>query len=184
MTTATPGTKAARHARIRELLAARSIRSQHELAELLAAEGFLVTQATLSRDLEEIGAVRLRSVDGGFVYVVPSTEPPAASAAGRLARLAAELLISAEPSGNLVVVRTPPGGAHLLASAMDQAGLPDLLGTVAGDDTVLCVVRRPDGGAALARRLLDLAQRRGALTRARKRSASPHAGAEHEGEIR
>lgn len=160
MTGQAPPTKAARQARIRELLASRTVRSQHELADLLAAEGFLVTQATLSRDLEEIGAVRLRSVDGGFVYAVAGGERPGASGEARLARLAAELLVSAEASANLVVVRTPPGGAHLLASAIDQAGLPELLGTVAGDDTVLCVARRPQGAAALVDRLLGLADRR------------------------
>ena len=168
---AVPVTKAARHARIVELLGKSSVRSQSELASLLAAEGFSVTQATLSRDLDEIGAVRLRGAAGGFVYVVPrdgeetvsrpsSDRFEAASAAhARLIRMATELLVSVQASGNLVVARTPPGGAHLLAGAIDHADLTSIIGTVAGDDTVLCVCRDVDGGADVARQLLSLADR-------------------------
>jgi transcriptional regulator of arginine metabolism len=166
-----PATKAARHARIVELLSKSAVRSQSELAKLLAAEGFSVTQATLSRDLDEIGAVRLRGAAGGFVYVVPrdgvetvsrpsSDRFEAASAAhGRLIRMATELLVSVQASGNLVVARTPPGGAHWLAGAIDHADLTSIIGTVAGDDTVLCVCRDVDGGADVARQLLSLADR-------------------------
>lgn len=166
-----PATKAARHARIVEMLAKSSVRSQSELAKLLAAEGFSVTQATLSRDLDEIGAVRLRGAAGGFVYVVPRdgeetvTRPSsdrfeAASAAhARLIRMATELLVSVQASGNLVVAHTPPGGAHLLAGAIDHADLSSIIGTVAGDDTVLCVCRDVDGGVDVARQLLSLADR-------------------------
>lgn len=166
-----PATKTARHARIIELLGNSSVRSQSELADLLAAQGLSVTQATLSRDLDEIGAVRLRGAAGGFVYVVPRegeetvSRPPsdrfeAASAAhGRLIRMATELLVSVQASGNLVVARTPPGGAHLLAGAIDHADLTSIIGTVAGDDTVLCVCRDVDGGAEVARQLLSLADR-------------------------
>ncbi len=165
-------TKTARHARIVELLGRGPVRSQSELAELLATEGFSVTQATLSRDLDEIGAVRLRAADGGFVYVVPRdgddavSRPPsdrfeAASAAhARLIRMAAELLVSIRASGNLVVAKTPPGGAHLLAGAIDHADLSTIIGTVAGDDTVLCVCRDLDGGADVAEQLRALAERR------------------------
>jgi len=168
---AAPATKAARHARIIELLSKSSVRSQSELAKLLAAEGFSVTQATLSRDLDEIGAVRLRGAAGGFVYVVPrdgeetvsrpsSDRFEAASAAhARLIRMATELLVSVQASGNLVVARTPPGGAHLLAGAIDHADLSSIIGTVAGDDTVLCVCRDVAGGADVARQLLGLADR-------------------------
>jgi arginine repressor len=248
---ASPGTKAARHARIAGILAHRSapVRSQEELADRLAQIGFRVTQATLSRDLEEIGAVRLRGPDGALVYALPGdlgpgglggpgaepggvgvTEPGggweagsssggaftggraagrgsgarggkgagddggtgagiragggngagAGSGAGRdsvpgggsglfsqlsvepsarLARVAAELLVTAEASGNLVVLRTPAGAAQLLASAIDHAGWPAVLGTVGGDDTVLVIARDPAGGDELARALLRLAER-------------------------
>jgi len=168
----TPLTKASRHARIVELLGRAPVHSQSELVGLLAGEGFSVTQATLSRDLDEIGAVRLRAATGGFVYVVPrdsddavsrpaSDRFEAASAAhARLIRMATELLISVRASGNLVVAKTPPGGAHLLAGAIDHSDLSTIIGTVAGDDTVLCVCRDLDGGTDVAGQLLKLADRR------------------------
>jgi transcriptional regulator of arginine metabolism len=162
---AVPATKAARHARIIELLAHRDVRSQAELADLLADNGFAVTQATLSRDLDELGAVKVRAQDGTLVYA--SSAPSAGGADGaatRLGRLCEELLVSAEASANLVVAKTPPGGAQLLASALDRSAWPAVLGTVAGDDTVLVICRTANGarssGNAVARRLLDLAEGR------------------------
>jgi transcriptional regulator of arginine metabolism len=193
-TNTSPGTKAARHARIASILGQRSapVRSQEELAERLAAFGLKVTQATLSRDLEEIGAVRLRASDGSLVYALPGDELlpgglglPAAEhepdyahpvravhrelssglfsqltiePSARLARVAAELLVTAEASANLVVLRTPAGAAQLLASAIDHAGWPAVLGTVGGDDTVLVIARDPAGGEDLAQALLRLAE--------------------------
>jgi transcriptional regulator of arginine metabolism len=162
---ASPVTKAARHAQITGILAAPGppVRSQDELAERLAALGVHVTQATLSRDLVELGAVRLRGPDGVLVYAMPG-EPGIGSLvdpSARLARVAGELLVTAEASGNLVIVRTPAGAAQLLASAIDHAGWPSILGTVGGDDTVLVISRDPGGGDALARELLRLAERRG-----------------------
>ncbi|HEY7048408.1 MAG TPA: arginine repressor [Jatrophihabitantaceae bacterium] len=156
-------TKAARHARIVSILGERRVRSQAELAAALTAAGVEVTQATLSRDLEELGAVKLRTPDGGVPsYVIPEDGAPL-TARGvddapphRLARLLGELLVSAEASANLVVLRTPPGAAHFLASALDRAGLPEVLGTIAGDDTILVVARDPSGGQALADHLLHL----------------------------
>ena len=110
-----------------------SVRSQSELAALLAAEGIEVTQATLSRDLEELGAVKLRGADGGVgVYVVPEDGSPVRGVSGgteRVSRLLGELLVSTDASGNLAVLRTPPGAAHYLASAIDRAALPDVVGT-------------------------------------------------------
>jgi transcriptional regulator of arginine metabolism len=160
------GTRAARHARIVGILADHPVHSQGELAEALQRSGFAVTQATLSRDLEELGAVKLRTPDGGLpAYVVPEDGAPLTSRSPddapppRLSRLLNELLVSAEASGNLVVLRTPPGAAHFLASALDRAGLPEVIGTIAGDDTILVVARAARGGAALADRLLHLPQR-------------------------
>jgi transcriptional regulator of arginine metabolism len=156
-------TKAGRQARISEMLASTPVRSQSELGRLLAQEGVAVTQATLSRDLEEMGAVKIRRTGVGTVYAVPDEAPGPVLRAlseasdGRVSRLAAELLVSVEASANLVVARTPPGGAQLLASAIDRADLPDVLGTVAGDDTVLLVARDPAGGTALADRLRRMA---------------------------
>jgi transcriptional regulator of arginine metabolism len=155
--------RAARHARIVALLTEHPVRSQGELAELLAAAGAKVTQATLSRDLEELGAVKLRTPDGGQpIYVVPQDGSPLAARQSddapplRLARLLSELLISAEASGNLVVLRTPPGASNFVASALDRASLPQVLGTIAGDDTILVVSRDPLGGTALAAHLIEL----------------------------
>jgi transcriptional regulator of arginine metabolism len=157
--------RAARHDKIVAILASHPVRSQAELAAALEASGMSVTQATLSRDLDELGAVKLRSPDGGLpVYVVPEDgspltarrvddDPPA-----RLARLLGELLVSAEASANLVILRTPPGASNFLASALDRARLPEVLGTVAGDDTILVVARDPLGGAPLAQRFLALAK--------------------------
>ncbi len=197
--TVSPVTKTARHAQIAAILAHADppVRSQEELAERLGQHGVRVTQATLSRDLEELGAVRLRAADGGLVYALPGeaggpgslpgglgyalpgeaggpgslpgglAEAPAAPAgdlppepSGRLARVAAELLVTAEASANLVVLRTPAGAAQFLASVLDHSAWASILGTVAGDDTVLVIARDPAGGADLARALLRLAERR------------------------
>jgi transcriptional regulator of arginine metabolism len=166
VTAAAPSSKAARHARIVALIREVPVRSQAELAELLAAEGFVTTQATLSRDLEELGAVKVRGTDGSApVYVIPeegagplraAEQPPE-----RLRRLLRELLVSAEASGNLVVLRTPPGAAQFLASAFDRSGLPEVMGTIAGDDTIIIVVRDParrsGPGTAFAATLLEWA---------------------------
>jgi transcriptional regulator of arginine metabolism len=171
MTAASPLTKAARHARIVGILARIPVRSQEELAAVLAQDGVQVTQATLSRDLEELGAVRLRGPEGGLVYALsrsadlpgglPAPWPGGtAEASARLARIAADLLISAEASANLVVLRTPAGAAQFFASALDHANWPSILGTVAGDDTVLVVTRDPAGGSEVAAQLLRLAERR------------------------
>jgi transcriptional regulator of arginine metabolism len=201
VTAVSPVTKAARHAQIAGILEQNPVRSQEELAESLARRGVRVTQTTLSRDLVELGAVRLRRPDGALVYALPdspggpgsqpgplpgiepqdgpasavpdstgpdSTGPartgPASTGpdglAGRLARAAAELLVSAEASANLVVLRTPAGAAQYFASVLDHARWSSILGTVAGDDTVLVIARDPAGGADLAAALLRLAERR------------------------
>jgi transcriptional regulator of arginine metabolism len=156
-----PLTKVARQARIVEMVSRMRVRSQTELARLLAAEGVAVTQGTLSRDLEELGAVKVRASEGGAgVYVMfdPATgHDPVRQLSElvhpRLSRLLGELLVGADASANLAVLRTPPGGAHFLASAIDRGGLPEVVGTVAGDDTVLVVTRDAAGGGALADKL-------------------------------
>lgn len=143
--TAVALTKSARHERIIALIRERQIRAQSELADLLAAEGIQVTQATLSRDLEELGAVKVRTADGPSSYLIPEDGNPALrrseAPTARLQRLLRELLTGADYSGNLVVLRTPPGAAQFLASALDRSGLPDVVGTIAGDDTILVVAR-------------------------------------------
>ena len=140
-----PSTKIARQARIVELLQTRRVRSQAELAQYLTDDGMKVTQATLSRDLVEIGA--------DLIYAVPNY--PARRGGGaapdaRMISLFKELLITAEGSGNITVLRTPPGAAQFLASSIDQSGLEAILGTIAGDDTVMVISRDPAGGQELA----------------------------------
>jgi transcriptional regulator of arginine metabolism len=160
-----PLTKSARQQRIVDLLATSEVRSQTELAELLHASGVTVTQATLSRDLVELVAVKVRSPSGQLVYAVPGEggdrrpvlAHESAASETRLARLCAELLVSADASANLVVLRTPPGAAQFLASALDKAELASVLGTIAGDDTVLVISREADGGDDLVQRFLALA---------------------------
>jgi len=161
-----PTTKNARQQRIVDLVTHQAVHSQTELAARLADDGVHVTQATLSRDLLELEALKVRAPDGALVYAVPGeggdrrVAPPGetVAAAQRLARLCGELLVSAEAVGHLVVLRTPPGAAPFLASAFDRAELGHILGTIAGDDTVLVIGRDPDGGDALARRILALAE--------------------------
>jgi transcriptional regulator of arginine metabolism len=147
-------TRVGRQARIVAILSSAEVRSQSELAALLAADGIETTQATLSRDLEELGAVKLRGADGGVgVYVVPEDGSPVRGVSGgtaRLSRLLGELLVSTDASANLAVLRTPPGGADYLASAIDRAALPYVVGTIAGDDTVFVAARDPMTGAELA----------------------------------
>jgi len=156
-------TRTARQGRIVELVSQRAIRSQSELAKTLAMEGIDVTQATLSRDLDELGAVKLRGADGGApVYVIPEDGSPVRGVQGgtsRLARVLGELLVSVDHSANLAVLRTPPGAAQFLASALDRAALNDIVGTIAGDDTIIVVAREPLTGADLAERISSLAER-------------------------
>jgi transcriptional regulator of arginine metabolism len=154
-------TRAARQARIVELIRDRAVHSQTELLGLLEADGIATTQATLSRDLDELGAVKLRGADGGGTakYVIPDDGSPVRGVEGgtaRLGRLLGDLLVSADASGNLAVLRTPPGAAHYLASALDRAALHDVVGTIAGDDTLLVVAREPRTGTQLVARLREL----------------------------
>ena len=160
-----PLTKTARHAKIAALLELHQVRSQTELADLLAAEGVSVTQGTLSRDLLELGALRVRGAGGHLFYAVPGEGGDRSPQRGefatfeaRLARLCGEVVVSAEASANLVVLRTPPGAAQYFASAIDRVGREDILGTIAGDDTVLLISRGPDGGAALAEQFLTMSK--------------------------
>jgi transcriptional regulator of arginine metabolism len=164
MTATIPLTKSARQQKIVDLLSRHPVRSQTELSQLLQEAGVQVTQATLSRDLVELDAVKVRLPSGRLVYAVPAeggdrtpVVHDTAAAEARLARLLGELLVSADASANLALLRTPPGAAQFLASAFDRAEQDDVLGTVAGDDTVLVISRRPDGGPALAARFLALA---------------------------
>ncbi len=156
-------TRQGRQARIAELLAEHAVRSQAELLGLLAEDGITVTQATLSRDLIDLRAERVR-VGRALVYAVPGEggdrTPRAAVAVAelddRLRRLCEELLVTAESSAQLVVVRTPPGAAGYLASAVDHARLPEVLGSIAGDDTIMIITTGEEAAGELVGRLLAL----------------------------
>jgi transcriptional regulator of arginine metabolism len=150
-----PGT-ASRRRTLRRLLDEEVVSSQHELVALLAASGHRVTQATVSRDLEALGAVKERLDDDEMRYLIP--DDAAASRPGEqvAARAIAEFVESIVPSGNLVVLRTPPGAAHLVAGAVDRADLPGVVGTVAGDDTLLVVADAEVGGESLAKSLENI----------------------------
>lgn len=156
--------KTARQQCIVECLSRHDVASQGALMDLLARRGFVVTQATLSRDLDEIGATKETDASGvGYYRVPPDGVPPAQSSShkSRLPRIVAEVLGSVDSSGNIVVLRTPPGAAQYLASAVDHADADDIIGTVAGDDTVLLVTREPKGAQKVADWFVSMASRRG-----------------------
>jgi len=149
-----PHTKAARQARVRHLIEGGGVESQTQLAGLLDGEGISVTQATLSRDLVEVGAVKVRGSDGRLTYATQATLEQHEGTAARLNRLCAELLHSAAGSANLAVLRTPEGAAQFLAMAIDSHDDEEILGTVAGDDTIIVISRQSNGGESLAQRFL------------------------------
>ena len=148
--------KPQRQHRIAQLLEHNAVTSQAQVVDLLAGEGVMATQATVSRDLEELGAVKVRMAGGETVYAVPQFEERPAPEE-QLKRVFGEWVVEVAYSGNLVILRTPPGSAHVVGSAIDRAGLADVLGTVAGDDTLIVVASERVGGAKVARVLSDLA---------------------------
>ncbi|MDR2453483.1 MAG: arginine repressor [Bifidobacteriaceae bacterium] len=165
MRPAIPATKTARRALIGQIIRGERVASQTALAGRLRAAGLEVTQATLSRDLVELRAGKVRLADGSMIYAIPAEGAESSLEGGRdtemlaarLRRLAAELLVSADGSGNTVVLRTPPGAAHFLASAIDQSVFPEVLGTIAGDDTIIMVTSGARGGPEMAARFAQLA---------------------------
>jgi transcriptional regulator of arginine metabolism len=149
--------KTQRQHRIARILETAAVASQGHLVELLADDGIVATQATVSRDLEELGAIKVRVSGGETVYAIPELPKDRVAPEEQLRRVLSDWVVEVAHSANLVVVRTPPGSAHVVASALDRAGLDDVLGTVAGDDTVLLVASERAGGVKVARRLSGLA---------------------------
>lgn len=149
-------TKTQRQHRVARILADHAVTSQGQLVELLADAGIVATQATVSRDLEEMGAIKVRVPGGATVYAVPELPTAQVAPEDHLRRVLGEWLVEVARSGDLVLLRTPPGSAHVVASALDRSGQPGLLGTVAGDDTLLAIATE-GGGPGLARDLADLA---------------------------
>jgi len=150
-------TKNQRQHRITRLLEAEPVTSQAQLVALLAEQGVEATQTTVSRDLEDLGAVKVRLPGGETAYALPELPVHQIAPEDHLRRVLGEWVVEVAHSGNLVVLRTPPGAAQFLASAIDHSVLPAVLGTIAGDDTVLVIAREGETGAALAARFLALA---------------------------
>ena len=123
-----------------ELLRSGGVASQEEATERLRAAGFKVTQATVSRDLDQLGALKVKR-GGALVYALPDQLGGADWSTSRLERIVAEWVISAETAGQMLVLKTPPASAHLVASAVDQAQMPEIAGTIAGDDTLFLALR-------------------------------------------
>ncbi|MGO9341287.1 MAG: arginine repressor [Acidimicrobiales bacterium] len=149
--------KTQRQHRIGLLLEHNAVSTQEQLVELLSTEGVEATQATVSRDLEELGAIKVRVAGGEAVYALPELPSKQVAPVGHLRRVLGDWVVELSSSQNLVVLRTPPGSAHVVGSALDRSGFEGIIGTVAGDDTVLVVASEDVGGRELADRLRDVA---------------------------
>jgi transcriptional regulator of arginine metabolism len=142
---------------IARLIEQHPVQNQAQLVDLLAAEGVGATQATVSRDLDDLGAIKVRVPGGETAYAIPALPKQQRAPEDHLRRVFADWVVETASSGNLVVLRTPPGSAHVVASALDRAGLPDVVGTVAGDDTILVVAAEGVPGAEVEADLAELA---------------------------
>jgi len=140
---------------IADLIRTRPVASQDEIAEALAALGFTVTQATISRDLEQLGAAKVRRA-GLLVYALPEEISPPVSDGPQMQTVFRDWVRSVDFAGNLVVIKTPPGSAHLVGVALDRAELPEVAGTICGDDTIFVAVRDVVSAPSLAQRLQRL----------------------------
>jgi transcriptional regulator of arginine metabolism len=140
---------------IADLIRTRPVASQDEIAEALAALGFTVTQATISRDLEQLGAAKVRRA-GLLVYALPEEISPPVSDGPQMETVFRDWVRSVDFAGNLVVIKTPPGSAHLVGVALDRAELPEVAGTICGDDTIFVAVRDVVSAPSLAQRLQRL----------------------------
>lgn len=149
--------KPQRQHRIAKILESQAVGSQSQLADILAAEEIVATQATVSRDLEEMGAVKIRIPGGAMAYAIPELTKERVAPEDHLRRVMGEFVVEVAHSGNLAVLRTPPGSAHVVASALDRAGVAQVIGTVAGDDTIMVVCDDRVGGEVVAKRLAGLA---------------------------
>ncbi|MFT4245470.1 MAG: arginine repressor [Micrococcaceae bacterium] len=159
--------KVARHDRIKELITNNAIHSQFELADLLKKDGYKVTQTTLSRDLVELGAAKIRSSDNSLIYAIPAeglsgvhqADTSTSNRKDKMISACQEFLIGAEGSLNMCVLRTPPGAAQFLAASIDHSLIPKVIGTIAGDDTVLLVCREDYPGQKVADYLVKLSSK-------------------------
>jgi transcriptional regulator of arginine metabolism len=150
-------TKNQRQHRITRLLEEQPVTSQTQLVALLADQGVEATQTTVSRDLDDLGAVKVRLPGGETAYALPELPVHQIAPEDHLRRVLGEWVVEVAHSANMVVLRTPPGSAHVVGSALDRSGLEEIVGTVAGDDTVLVVVDEQVGGDVMAAHLRDVA---------------------------
>jgi transcriptional regulator of arginine metabolism len=148
--------KQQRQQAIGRLIGLHPVANQPQLLDLLSGEGITATQATVSRDLEELGVIKVRVPGGQSVYALPELETDRIVPFEQLRRVLGEWVGEVAVSANLVVLRTPPGCAHVVASALDRSAIDGLLGTVAGDDTLMCVAAPTTDGEELATRLRTL----------------------------
>jgi transcriptional regulator of arginine metabolism len=149
-------TKQQRQHRIAQLLESQPVTNQTQLVDLLRGQGIDATQTTVSRDLEDLGAIKVRLPGGDTAYALPELPSQQIAPEDHLRRVLGEWVVEVAHSANLVVLRTPPGSAHVVGSALDRSGLDGVVGTVAGDDTVLVVVDDEVGGEVMAERLRDV----------------------------
>ena len=150
-------TKNQRQHVVAKLLSQHAVASQEQLVALLAEEGVAATQATVSRDLDDLGAIKVRAAAGETVYAIPELPKDQRAPEDHLRRALGDWVVEVASSGNMVVLRTPPGTANVVGSALDRSGLPEVLGTVAGDDTLFVVVAEGRTGAQVADQLRELA---------------------------
>lgn len=150
-------TKTQRQHRISELLEREIISTAAQIVTKLQSEGISATQATVTRDLQELGTIKVRDEHGSRRIVLATATKVQSAPVDHLRRMMGEWVVSVESSGNLVVVRTPPGCAHVVASALDRSAVEGVLGSVAGDDTILVIATEKRGGASLAQEFRILA---------------------------
>jgi transcriptional regulator of arginine metabolism len=149
--------KAQRQHLIAKLIEQHMVQNQAQLVGLLAKEEVVATQATVSRDLEDLGAIKVRVPGGESAYAIPALPKEQRAPEDHLRRVFGDWVVEVAHSGNLVVLRTPPGSAHVVGSALDRAGLPEIIGTVAGDDTLVVIVADGLQGSEVGAQLADLA---------------------------
>jgi len=149
--------KVQRQQNISRIIAEHEVMSQPQLLALLKKTGIAATQATVSRDLEELGATKMRTASGETVYAIPNFQPDRFSPPDQLRRVLTEWVADVQVSEPMVVVRTPPGCAHVVASALDRSRLHGLVGTVAGDDTMFCLASADYSAKSLAKDIAKLA---------------------------
>ena len=142
--------KARRQALIREIVDTQSIQTQEELAQALREHGMVVTQATVSRDIKEMHLLKVLAEDGSYRYATMDKEEQGTS--DRLIRMLADSVVSMASANNLIVIRTLPGSAHVAGEAVDSLRWPEVLGTIAGDNTILVIVRSNEDVDAVLRR--------------------------------